>query len=52
MMSMLESKTPKFAAWAKNVVKEESVTYVFDEKKVAERTKARLAKMAAAEKKL
>ncbi|KAJ9611000.1 hypothetical protein H2204_015285 [Knufia peltigerae] len=52
MMSMLESKTPKFAAWAKNVIKEESVTYVFDEKKVAERTKARLAKMAAVEKKL
>lgn len=51
IISILEAKTPKFAAWAKKVVKEESVTYIFDEKKIAERTKARFAKLAA-EKKL
>ncbi|KIW17769.1 hypothetical protein PV08_04964 [Exophiala spinifera] len=52
IVSILESKTPKFAAWAQKVVKEESVTYIFDEKSIAERTKARFAKLAAAEKKL
>ncbi|KAK4941401.1 hypothetical protein LTR10_018670 [Elasticomyces elasticus] len=49
--ALLEEKTPRFHAWAQKLVQEESVTYIFDEKKVAARTKARFAKMAA-EKKL
>jgi glutathione S-transferase len=51
--ALLEERAPKFKAWAAKVVQESSVTYIWDEKRVAERTKARFAKMAAAaEKKL
>ncbi|EXJ92353.1 glutathione S-transferase [Capronia epimyces CBS 606.96] len=48
---LLDERAPKFKAWASRVVQQPSVTYVFDEKAVAERTKARFAKLAA-EKKL
>jgi glutathione S-transferase len=50
-LDLLQQKTPKFYAWASKVVEEPSVTYIWNEKQVAERTKARMAKMAA-EKKL
>ncbi|KIW84509.1 hypothetical protein Z517_03759 [Fonsecaea pedrosoi CBS 271.37] len=49
--ALLDEKTPKFKAWAAKVVQEPSVTYIWNEKAVAERTKARFAKLAA-EKKL
>ncbi|KAI1612752.1 putative glutathione S-transferase [Exophiala viscosa] len=49
--TLLEEKTPRFSAWAQKLVQEESVTYIWDEQKVAARTKARFAKLAA-EKKL
>ncbi|ETI19376.1 hypothetical protein G647_09208 [Cladophialophora carrionii CBS 160.54] len=49
--ALLGEKTPKFKAWASKVVEHPSVTYIWNEKAVAERTKARFAKMAA-EKKL
>jgi len=49
--ALLEERAPKFKAWAAKVVQESSVTYIWDEKRVAERTKARFAKLAA-EKKL
>jgi len=48
---LLSDKAPKFFAWASKVVEEPSVTYIWNERQVAERTKARLAKLAA-EKKL
>ncbi|KIW30573.1 uncharacterized protein PV07_06309 [Cladophialophora immunda] len=50
--ALLAEKTPKFLAWASKVVQEPSVTYIWNEKAVADRTKARFAKLAAAEKKL
>jgi glutathione S-transferase len=49
--SLLADRAPKFKAWAEKVVEEPSVTYIWNEKAVAERTKARFAKLAA-EKKL
>ncbi|OAP62440.1 hypothetical protein AYL99_04643 [Fonsecaea erecta] len=49
--ALLAEKAPKFTAWASKVVQEPSVTYIWNEKAVAERTKARFAKLAA-EKKL
>ncbi|KAK5220803.1 hypothetical protein LTR47_011113, partial [Exophiala xenobiotica] len=49
--ALLEERAPNFMAWAAKVVQESSVTYIWDEKRVAERTKARFAKLAA-EKKL
>ncbi|EXJ53925.1 glutathione S-transferase [Cladophialophora yegresii CBS 114405] len=49
--ALLEEKTPKFQAWASRVIEQPSVTYIWNEKAVAERTKARFAKLAA-EKKL
>ena len=49
--TLLDERAPKFKAWAAKVVQEPSVTYIWDEKRVAERTKARFAKLAA-EKKL
>jgi len=48
VLSSLETKAPAFWKWANAVVKEESVTYIWDENKVIEGTKARLAKIAAA----
>jgi len=45
--ALLEEKTPRFNAWAQKLVQEDSVTYIWDEQKVAARTKARFAKMAA-----
>jgi len=44
----LESKAPAFWKWANAVVKEDSVTYIWNEKLVAERTAERMAKLAAA----
>jgi len=44
----LESKAPHFWKWANAVVKENSVTYIWDEASVAERTKARVEKLRAA----
>jgi len=44
----LETKAPHFWKWANTIVKEDSVTYVWDEKKVAEGTAARVAKLSAA----
>jgi len=43
VVTTLESKAPSFWKWANAVVKEESVTYVWDEKVFAERTIKRLA---------
>jgi len=50
VLTTLESKAPNFYKWANAVVKEESVNYIWDEKKVAEGTVARIAKMKAAAK--
>jgi len=50
-LTLLAEKAPKFNTWASKVVEEPSVTYIWDEKKVAEKSKARFAKLAA-EKKL
>ncbi|KIW63014.1 hypothetical protein PV04_09896 [Phialophora macrospora] len=49
--ALLAERAPKFNAWAAKLVEEPSVTYIWNEKAVAERTKARFAKLAA-EKKL
>jgi len=46
----VESRAPNFYKWANAVVKEDSVTYIWDEKKVAEGTVARINKMKAAAK--
>jgi len=46
----LQSKAPNFWKWASAVVKEDSVTYIWDEKNVAEKTKARIEKLKAAAK--
>jgi len=43
-----EEKAPNFMKWAKAVVAEESVNFIWDEEQVASKTKARIAKMAAA----
>ncbi|KAH8804652.1 glutathione S-transferase domain-containing protein [Xylogone sp. PMI_703] len=45
--SILQSRTPNFYKWATNVVKEKSVNFIYDEEKVATRTKARIDKMKA-----
>lgn len=47
---LLKEKAPRFLAWATKLVQEESVTYSFDEKLIATRTKERFAKLAAAAK--
>ncbi|RVX70988.1 hypothetical protein B0A52_06146 [Exophiala mesophila] len=47
LLPQLQHQAPKFKAWADAVVQLPSVTSIFDEKKVAERTKARFAKLAA-----
>jgi len=44
----LQTKTPNFWKWANAVVKEDSVTYIWNEKNIAERTKVRVAKARAA----
>ncbi|KIW96625.1 uncharacterized protein Z519_02016 [Cladophialophora bantiana CBS 173.52] len=49
--ALLDEKAPKFKAWASKVVQEPSVTFIWNEKAVADRTKARFARLAA-EKKL
>jgi len=41
-------KLPKFSAWAKAATSQESVMYIWDEKKVLERTGTRIEKMKAA----
>jgi glutathione S-transferase len=38
-------KLPKFSKWAKATISQESVTYIWDEKKVVAKTKLRIAKM-------
>jgi glutathione S-transferase len=38
-------KLPNFSKWAKATISQESVTYIWDEKKVLEKTKLRVAKM-------
>jgi glutathione S-transferase len=43
VISALESKAPAFWKWANAVVKEQSVTYIWNEKVVAERTQTRFA---------
>lgn len=48
VLKNLEAKAPNFYTWANAVVKEDSVTYVWNEKKVAEGTVARIAKANAA----
>lgn len=35
LLGSLESKAPKFYGWASEVVKQESVTYIWDEEKLA-----------------
>jgi glutathione S-transferase len=35
---LLEKRTPKFLSWARNVVEQESVNYIWDEKVVGERS--------------
>ena len=48
LLPSLEEKAPAFYKWANAVVKENSVNYIYDEEKVATRTKARFAQFAAA----
>jgi len=43
-LTKLESQAPKFYAWANATIKEHSVNFIYDEKKIAEKTKARFAK--------
>jgi len=38
-------KLPNFGPWAEAVIKRESVTYIFDEEKINQRMKKRIAKM-------
>jgi glutathione S-transferase len=42
ILTTLEAEAPSFWKWANAVVKEESVTYIWDEKAVVEATIARL----------
>lgn len=48
VLKNLESKAPNFWKWANAVVKEDSVTYVWNEEKVVTGTTARIAKLNAA----
>jgi glutathione S-transferase len=41
----LEAKAPNFWKWASNLVKQESVTYIYDEKKIVEKAKVRFANL-------
>ena len=47
LAAKLEDKAPSFWKWANAVANEESVTYIWDEKLMVDRTLARLAKAAA-----
>lgn len=47
---LLKEKAPRFTAWATKLVEEDSVTYIWNEKLIATRTKERFAKLAAAAK--
>jgi len=47
ILESLESKAPKFYYWANEVVKQKSVTYIWDKEAVIERTKVRIAKQVA-----
>lgn len=38
-------KLPNFGKWADNLLKQDSVLYIFDEQKVLDRTKMRISKM-------
>lgn len=44
LSAKLEEKAPAFWKWANAVAKEESVTYIWDEKLMVDRTLERLAK--------
>jgi glutathione S-transferase len=44
----LETRTPHFWKWANAVVKDKNVNYIWNEESFIEKTKARLAKAAAA----
>jgi glutathione S-transferase len=48
VLTNLETKAPNFWKWANAVVKEDSVTYIWDEKRTGELTQARISKLAAA----
>ena len=50
VLASLESKAPAFWKWANAVTQEKSVTYIWNEKVVAEGTQKRMAKLAAAAK--
>ncbi|KAI9830810.1 MAG: hypothetical protein M1819_005335 [Sarea resinae] len=41
----LETRVPHFSAWAKKVIAQESVTYVFDAESITKHTKARFEKL-------
>lgn len=45
ILTDLEAKAPNFWKWASNLVKQDSVTYVYDEKKIVESSKVRFAKL-------
>jgi glutathione S-transferase len=47
-LTNLETKAPAFWKWANAVVKEKSVNYIWDEQRIVEKTKFRLANTAAA----
>jgi len=47
LLAELESKAPSFYKWGNAVIAEKSVNHIWDEKSVAERTKARLSKLPA-----
>ena len=48
VLTSLETEAPAFYKWANAVIKEKSVNHIYDEEGVAEKTKERMAKMAAA----
>jgi len=48
LLTNLEKKAPAFWKWANAVVKEKSVNYIWDEQRIVEKTKFRLANTAAA----
>jgi len=47
LLTSLEAKAPAFFKWANAASKEKSVTYVFDEKKIAEGNLAKVVKFRA-----
>jgi glutathione S-transferase len=48
LLSELETRTPNFFKWANAVVVEKSINYIWNEERVVEYMKKRMAKMAAA----